>query len=361
MKRKLKDLEFNEIGSFRNENGYAIISDIEFGNGIEEPRGTDLREKVWYTCKDGQIMLKTNTDYNENAAYSELISCELANQSGIETAEYDMVMINGKKGIITKNMCKPGEELVSINELIGSGEVNEDYPDSTDIYYVFDALEEKFLEMEMTIEAINKLLIELKKRMLFDLCVMETDRHVENISFIFSSDENGERQVRLAPMYDTEAALCLYADNMEKIYSNYNKVSDTANMQEPKISVIPEGVEDSPVTIDLTNPNAFLLSLQSKVSQSYYTSTSEEMWKSTLDFLCEEPDVSKYYSEVLSKMDIKKAHRALETKIGVQLPECIKKMSEACFESRRNEISWELDLDYEQPENVKSSEEVELT
>ena len=167
--------------------------------------------------------------------------------------------------------------------------------------------------------------------------------------------------VRLAPMYDTEAALCLYADNMKKIYSNYCKVSDTANMQEPKISVIPETVEDKSTTIDLSNPNAFLLSLQSKVSQSYYTSTSEEMWKSTLDFLCEEPEVAEYYSEVLSKMDIKKAHRALETKIGVQLPECIKKMSEACFESRRNEISWELDLDYEQPENVKSSEEVELT
>ena len=162
MKRKLKDLEFNEIGSFRNENGYAIISDIEFGNGIEEPRGTDLREKVWYTCKDGQIMLKTNTDYNENAAYSELISCELANQSGIETAEYDMVMINGKKGIITKNMCKSGEELVSINELIGSGEVNEDYPDTTDIYYVFDTLEEKFLEMGLTIEETNKELIEME-------------------------------------------------------------------------------------------------------------------------------------------------------------------------------------------------------
>lgn len=358
MKRKLKDLEFNEIGSFRNENGYAIISDIEFGNGIEEPRGTDLREKVWYTCKDGQIMLKTNTDYNENASYSELISCELAKQANIETAEYDMITINGKKGIITKNMCKSGEELVSINELIGSGEVNEDYPDTTDIYYVFGNLEKKFIKMGMTIEETNKLLIELKKRMLFDLCVMETDRHVENISFIFSGDENGERQVRLAPMYDTEAALCLYADNMERIYSSCTKTGDTTNMQEPKISVLPEAKEEVMPKIDLSNPNAFLLSLQSKVSESYYSSDSEEMWKSTLDFLCEEPEVEEYYLDTLMKMDIGKAHSAVEKRIGVDLPEDIKRMSEACFESRKEEISWELDVEYKKEKGLEKEKEL---
>lgn len=357
----LEELTFKEIGSKRDENGYTVLDDIAFGNGIDEPRGTGLREKIWYNCKDGQIMLKTNTDYNENAAYSELISCELAKQAGIETAEYDMITIGGKRGIVTKNMCKKGEELVTINELIGTGATSQDYPDTTDIYYVFDSLKDKFYDMGLDEEKVEGLLLSLRKQMLFDLCVMETDRHAENLSFIFSSDENGQRTVRLAPMYDTEAALCLYADNMKKIYSNYSKVSDTANMQEPKISVIPETVEDKSTTIDLSNPNAFLLSLQSKVSQSYYTSTSEEMWKSTLDFLCEEPEVAEYYSEVLSKMDIKKAHKEVETRIGAFLPEDIKIMSERCFESRRSEISWELDLDYEEPENVINNEEIELT
>lgn len=359
---KLEEITFEEIGRKRDEEGYAILDDIVFESGIDEPRGTDMRDKVWYSCKDGQVMIKTNTDYNKNAAYSELISCELAKQAGIETAEYDMVTIGGKRGIITKNMCKEGEELVTINELIGAGDINPDYPDATDIYFVLDELEDKFYGMGLDDKTVYKLMTELKKRMLFDLCIMETDRHVENISFVFGSDENGQRTVRLAPMYDTEAALCLHVEDMGKIYSRDEKVANITNMQEPKITVIPEAEEEIPKEVDYSNANSFILSLQSKVSNDYYTSTSEEMWKSTAYLLCEEPEVAEYYSDVLSKMDIKKAQIEVENKIQASLPEDIKRMAEACFESRKDEITWELDLDYEDPEIIKNdSEEMELT
>ena len=137
---------FEELGEYRSPDGYIDFDRVVEENEVEtkrEYRGNVNREKDWIEIEGGSVLVKTDADGQPNSEYSELISCALAKQAGIETAQYDMVRYKGETGLITKNMCKPGEEMISIYELIGNGPDSEICPDTIDIYHVFDNLDEK--------------------------------------------------------------------------------------------------------------------------------------------------------------------------------------------------------------------------
>lgn len=339
------DLEYEELKNYRNEEGYidldkVLTKDVDVQR---EVRGYVDRQKDWIELSDTKILVKTNTEGFENDAWSEMISTELAKQAGIECAEYDLVRYKNEKGIISKNICKAGEELITVNDLVGTGPTNEEYPDSTDIYYIFDNLEERLKEDGAKEEDIDKCMLSLRKQMLFDIYIMETDRHTENISFVLGTDENGNRTTRLSPMYDTEKSLALYDNReyMKKIYSDMLKVSEVTNMQEPKICVIPEEEElvpDTPLS-------SFMAFLQSNVVTDEYSTDSEKIWKETLNFLCEDDRALDYVEKVLSKLDINDAIDKVEERIGTKIPEHVKKMSTACFTDRKESVDYELALD----------------
>ena len=338
---------FEELGEYRSPDGYIDFDRVVEESEVEtkrEYRGNVNREKDWIEIEGGSVLVKTDADGQPNSEYSELISSELAKQAGIETAEYDMVRYKGETGLITKNMCKPGEEMISVYELIGNGPDSETCPDTIDIYHVFDNLDEK-LQMEgFSDEEIDQCMLGLRKQLLFDLTIMEADRHLENLSLIFGKDESGKRTVRLAPMYDTEAALILGndPDRMKIIANSWAKTATLTAMQEPRISIIPEPEteEETPNFPSDMSPGlmSFLAQLQGGVKKNpkeEYGSLSEEMWKKTFDFLCEDTRAAEYFENTLSKMDISKAIGKVEEKIGTKLPEHISAMSIACFEDRK--------------------------
>ena len=354
------DIKYDELQKFRKENGYIDLDEIvDYNEKFQrEVRGYEDREKDWIELEDTNVLAKTNSDEYDNSSWSEIICTQLATMANLDVAECDIVKYKGKYGIISKNICKENEELITINDLIGTGPTNEEYPDSTDIYYVFDNLEEKLYEDGVKEEQIDKCMLDLRKQLLFDMYVMETDRHTENISFIMGTDENGERTARLAPMYDTEKALALYDNKeyMEKIYKDILKVSEVTNMQEPKICVIPEKEEVKEDNIALSNFMAFL---QYNVSNVDYGSDSERIWKETLDFLCEDERTLDYVENVLCKLDISKAMQSVEEKIGTKIPEHITNMAKACFYDRKEAIDYELGLDLninKEEKDVKNKE-----
>lgn len=351
------NLTFKQITEHRSQDGFIELDPLFIDVQTErEVRGNVKRDKRWFEINDGSAMFKSNAEEQLYAHYSELICCELAKQAKIETANYDFARYNGQTGVLTKNVCKPGEEILTLNELIGDGPTYEDYPDNTDIYFVFDELEEKLLSNGYDKTMVDSCMLQLRKQMLFDLHVMETDRHTENLSFIIGRDETtGKPTVRLAPMYDTESALVLYddAEHMEKIYTNSAVTSRITNLQEPKICVIPEPEgEEAQGTL----PKGLLDILQSQVGTSYDT-PSEEIWKSTLDFLTEDERALEYVENVLNNMNISKAIQVVEESKHCIIPEEVKRMATACFEDRRTEIAYELGLDLKE-HNV---EEKELT
>ncbi len=346
------DLEYTELKKYRNEEGYIDIDKaIEEDVTIQrEVRGYTDRQKDWVELNDTKVLIKTNTDKYNNDSWSEMIATELAKQADIDCAEYDLVSYKNEKGIVSKNICNIDEELVTVNDLVGTGPTNDEYPDSTDIYYIFDNLEERLRQDGVKEDDIDKCMLSLRKQMLFDIYVMETDRHTENISFILGTDENGNRTAKLSPMYDTEKSLALY-DNpeyMEKIYSDILKVSEVTNMQEPKICVIPEK-EEVTSNIPLSK---FMEFLQSNVAMDDYSTDSERIWKETLNFLCEDDRALEYVENVLTKLDINKAIDKVEERICTKIPEHVKQMSKACFTDRKEAISYELALDLDM--NIES-------
>jgi hypothetical protein len=145
-------------------------------------------------------------------------------------------------------------------------------------------------------------------------------------------------------MYDTEAALILGndPDRMKIIANSWAKTATLTAMQEPRISIIPEPEteEETPNFPSDMSPGlmSFLAQLQGGVKKNpkeEYGSLSEEMWKKTFDFLCEDTRAAEYFENTLSKMDISKAIGKVEEKIGTKLPEHISAMSIACFEDRK--------------------------
>ena len=349
------NLTFEQISEHRSDDGFIHLDELFVNSDSErEVRGNINRDKRWFKIDDGSAMFKSNSEEQLYAHYSELICTELARQAGIETAEYDIAKCNGQTGIITKNVCKQGEEMLTINELIGDGPTYEDYTDNTDIYFVFDELETKLLGDGYDQEMIDKCILQLRKQMLFDLYIMETDRHTENLSFIAGKDEKtGKPSIRLSPMYDTESALLLYddAEHMKNIWTSRSITHSVTNLQEPKICVIPQR-EDEQL---LTGMDKGLFEfLQSQVGSTYET-PSEEIWKSTLDFLVEDERAYQFSEDILNGLDISVAIANVEQQKKCVIPEEVKQMAIACFNVRQTEIAFELGLDLK-PKNSQAKE-----
>ena len=349
------NLTFEQIAEHKSEDGFIHLDGLFVNSDSErEVRGNINRDKRWFKIDDGTAMFKSNAEQALYAHYSELICTELAKQAGLDAAEYDIAKCNGQTGIITKNVCKPGEEMLTINELIGDGPTYEDYPDNTDIYFVFDSLEEKLLTSGYDEKMIDSCMLQLRKQLLFDLYIMETDRHTENISFIIGKDvETGRPHIRLAPMYDTESALLLYddAEHMKKVWTSRAVTHSITNLQEPKICVIPEGEND----MEQSGMDRGLFEfLQSQVGTAYDT-PSEEIWKSTLDFLVEDERVYEFSENVLNGLDIYKAIENVERNKKCTIPEEVKQMARACFGVRQTEIAFELGLDLKE-QNITEKE-----
>lgn len=341
-------LKFNELANYRGKDGLINVNCFLGNVSTErEVRGNINRDKIWFTINDGRAMFKANEEDHKMSHYSELICCELAKQAGLETAEYDFAMFNDKEGILTKDMCKESEELLSIRDLIGDNpNDNDEYLDSIDIYWVFDELQNKLEKDGYSNETIDKCMLDLRKQLLFDIFVMEEDRHTENISYIFGKDGKNTQDIRMSPIYDTEDALALSSNNkdMKKIYNDIFKVSNLVSMLEPKMCVLPE--PDLKIEEPSNDALSFLKKLQESVKESnIYNTKSEEIWKSTLEFLCEDRRAYEFVEDKLDKMDIKKAIEAVEKKTNSILPEDVKKMATACFNERKHAIEYELGLD----------------
>lgn len=351
------NLTFDEITTHRGDDGFICLDEV-FANEYSERevRGNINRNKRWFEINDGSAMFKSNADEQLNSHYSEMICTELARQAGLDAARYDIAKYDGKIGVITKNVCKPGEEMLSIYDLIGDDPSQDLFRDNTDIYFVFDELEEKLLADGYDDAMVDSCILQLRKQMLFDLYVMETDRHTQNLSFIVSRDgDTGRPYIRLSPMYDTESALTLQASNderdMEEIYTCEEAVKVTTDTQEPKISVIMEEEQEHDAS-----SNSLINILRGQV----YDMACEEMWKSTMDFLVEDERALEFAESTLSQMDITKAIETVENEKQLVVPEKLKNMIITCFNYRKSEIFFELGLDLKQveakPKNISEKE-----
>lgn len=95
----------------KNEMGLIILDDLNRLDKIEAGR----KKKVWLEKDNKEYLFKAGASNYE--IFAEVISAELAKQSGIETAEYDIAIYNGIIGVVTPSFLSEGDVILSGEEL----------------------------------------------------------------------------------------------------------------------------------------------------------------------------------------------------------------------------------------------------
>ena len=98
------------INGERDENGILILNVENVIDDNLEKMGSTERTKFWVEFSDStKALIKVGDEKDTLGHYAELIVEKLANQVGLEHAENDLVICNGKKGIISKSIIEKDE------------------------------------------------------------------------------------------------------------------------------------------------------------------------------------------------------------------------------------------------------------
>ncbi len=351
---KCSKLSLKDLNKYRTKDGFIDMDAFFRENDVEVQRemvGTKQREKDWLQLSDSRVLLKTENENIDDgkhtgSIYAELIVSKLAKQAGLDFAHSDIIIYKGKKGILSRDVKKKGESFKTLRDYIGDDDkVVPGYDDKTDIEFVYDNFFKALKQSGISNENIKSVITNFNKEIVFDIFCMSTDNHTENIGFIENIDEDGNKHIALAPLFDRENALSLDIDfdTMKKISKDILKTSTVANMQESKISVIPKQ-EQEDEELEFSD---FLLGLKKQVnsSMSVDSESQEKLWELNIDYLTEYPNVEDYIENSCMKLDINKAIEDVQRDIGVKLPVEVVDMASNIFEERKQQISYYLGLD----------------
>ncbi len=305
-KYTLKDLE-----TFRTQEGFLDLSltDLVLTDRSKEPMGNQNRIKNWVRFGDdlvlikGEIQLDTEANYG---IYSELIVEEIGKSLGVSMAHYDLVQLLDQQGKLTHGVLSvamidpPLEHLHSLRSMIGD-EDQGNFADATDYDYTIQKLKLYFTQQGISKEEVERLLVEYKKRLAFSLLMLETDKHVENFSFIESS-----HHWELSPNYDSEAALLLDNDitTVRLLLGDYQNLKLSTSIAQPRIGKWVSSSEGG----------------------------FESLWKDTLEALIEDDEVYDYCNSVLrQKIDMDEIFQKVERRIHAPLCEEVRLLSKYAY------------------------------
>lgn len=301
-----------ELEKYRNKSGFIDLDmlDISFTDESRERMGNPNREKNWIDFNGRKALFKQEVrlDDRENAMiYAELIVEELAKQVGIEVAETDIVIKNGKKGVLSYSVLKEDEELHSINSLIGQPKEYEDFPEIVDLYDVIFNTAEILNKEHVGKGNTKKIAADIEKILVFDTFTLATDRHTENLSLIFDKQGN----FKLSPIYDNENALMLDMDMdlLQSLSEAPGRVKDCCDFIDPKIALIPE--------CDIGNMC---------------------LWEDTLIEMCEAKVILNFAHECYDKLNITQAIESVEEKIQAEIPLSVKNVTKTAFDYRKEKV-----------------------
>lgn len=331
-------MELNDLENYRDSNGFIDLDKIpNFKNYKvrDELRGSDDRDKAWYKFDDTSFLVKADffdkEDSSNYALYSELVIEELAKQVGQECAHCDLIMLNGKKGVLSQNILKENEELVSFRELIGDSQDEDEFETTTSLEFVFSRLIEVCKNLNLTKNEIRNILLDTQKRFAFEIMTLSTDKHTENQSLLV---EDGKIS-GISPSYDNERALMMDIPKMylQDIIDGNLDAETYSRLQNPSIS------------LSLNDNGAPVGELIKKIN---YTAPISEEWQDTLEYLCESEKVENYVKTLLDNLDLPKAFENVEQRISAPIPEEIKIVSQKGFDIRKKLAieSLALDLEY---------------
>lgn len=204
---KLENENDNEFLERMTKYQFVSLKDEQMVNSVIGASVIGGTQKKWWS-EDGKILYKQ--DLNEPSkgmvqwnGLAEDISSKFLNTIGIDCAECQTVIVNGKVGVLSKNFLKEGESLVEFSEILNNEDMefltnieNDDFNQKMD--YLVNKLESK------TGKNFKDDIIKLMRT---DIILMSADRHYGNMALIY--DKNGN--YRFSTIYDN--GQCLLAEN----------------------------------------------------------------------------------------------------------------------------------------------------
>ncbi|MBO5884930.1 MAG: HipA domain-containing protein [Clostridia bacterium] len=184
----------------------------------------------WFYLPKGRAIFKSydaQPETRSNRIVNELICQELAKQVGIACAEYEPAHFQGDKGLVSYDVTKDGETLLSGNELCKRMGF---YNCQNSLYQYKDVLK-RYCMLNFKTDA-DQVIFDLYKIAVFDALTFQTDRHRNNVFFIKGTDGS----LRVAPLIDNELSFYgknllfntmldkLYRSDLMESYVDQNKV-----------------------------------------------------------------------------------------------------------------------------------------
>lgn len=170
----------------------------------------------WFYLPKGRAIFKSydaQPETRNNRIVNELVCQELAKQVGIACAEYEPAHFKGDKGLVSYDVTKDGETLISGNELCKRMGF---YNCQNSLYQYKDVLK-RYCMLNFRTDA-NQVILDLYKIAVFDALTFQTDRHRNNVFFIKGEDGS----LRVSPLIDNELSFygknLLYNTWLDKLY-----------------------------------------------------------------------------------------------------------------------------------------------
>lgn len=181
-----------DFDRFQEEN-----PDIEY---FDEDRGIARRDKKWVFFDDKKVLVRNEyLDQNDvkYTTYQELVFEELAKQVNFPCAHYDIGKRRNKKCILLDNILDTKENqslsMMSLRELMEQIDDVEYYFTSYNIIDAFKAIDNHCKCMKLGKEVQEDVMKQFCKMQVLDCFLSSSDRHVENISFIYGKDKKRKR------------------------------------------------------------------------------------------------------------------------------------------------------------------------
>lgn len=174
--------------------GRYRLNNVQTFSGISSKIFADK----WFYLPKGRAIFKTYETQEEtknNRIVNELICQELAKQVGLACAEYEPASYKGFKGLVSYDVTKDNETLISGKELC----LRMGFPSCSNSVYQYKDVFKRYKMLNPQIE-VKQLILDLYKIVIFDALTFQTDRHQNNVFFI--KDKYGK--LRVSPIIDNE-------------------------------------------------------------------------------------------------------------------------------------------------------------
>ena len=160
--------------------------------------------------------------------YNELVACEIADDLGISHVEYDLAIIGGFKGLISKNF-----RLSNVNYISGKDFLINNHPlgkesniaNLNNLEDIWIALEEYYKRNSKYHNIVSRVMKQIVNMFIFDMLTGQVDRGYSNWWFL----EYPDGKLHLQPLFDNVRILMLHHKLATERFPSVTKLLLTVN------------------------------------------------------------------------------------------------------------------------------------